>query len=331
VVKLVPLVFFAVIGLLFMVFNVTLVTANFSPFSPFGVGSFGAALVLIFWAYAGFEISTIPADEIKDPSRTIPKAIILGISIVTVFYLTTNIVLFGVRSWRLLALDKAPLTAATSAILGSSPTLALIGVIIVGVGALISVSGSDESGMIGTSSLGYALAADGLFPSVFARVHPRFKTPYLGIIISAVTALVAALIGNLSVLIATSVFFMAVAYAATSASTFFLRRKGAKAHFNLRSLFIPILGVIFSLYLITQCNFSQIALGLVLLFVGVPIYIKYSPKKEIAELKEALISPESILKTAHAQEERFLAHVLQHIKRFYRRRVGKKQARDLTK
>jgi APA family basic amino acid/polyamine antiporter len=332
VVKLVPLVFFAVIGLLFMVFNVTLVTANFSPFSPFGVGSFGAALVLIFWAYAGFEISTIPADEIRDPGRTIPKAIILGISIVTVFYLTTNIVLFGVRPWSLLALDKAPLTAATSVILGSSPTLALIGVIIVGVGALISVSGSDESGMIGTSRLGYALAADGLFPSVFARVHPRFKTPYLGIIISAVTALVAAVIGNLSVLIATSVFFMAVAYAATSASTFFLRRKGAKAHFNLRgSLFIPILGVIFSLYLITQCSFTQIALGLVLLFVGVPIYMKYSPKKEIAELKEALISRESFLKRAYAQEERFLAHILQHIKRFYRRTVGKKQARDLTK
>jgi APA family basic amino acid/polyamine antiporter len=333
VVKLVPLVFFAVIGLLFMTLNVSLVTANFSPFSPFGVGSFGAALVLIFWAYAGFEISTIPADEISDPGRTIPKAIILGISIVTVFYLTTNIVLFGVRSWSLLALDKAPLTAATSVVLVSNPTLALIGVIIVGVGALISVSGSDESGMIGTSSLGYALAADGLFPTVFARIHPRFKTPYLGIIISAVTALLAALIGNnLSVLIATSVFFMAVAYAATSASIFFLRRKGAKALFNLRgSLFIPILGVIFSLYLITQCSFNQIALGLVLLFVGVPVYIKYSPKKEIAELKEALISRESFLKTAQAQEERFLAHVLQHIKMFYRRTVGKKQARDLSK
>jgi hypothetical protein len=96
-------------------------------------------------------------------------------------------------------------------------------------------------------------------------------------------------------------------------------------------LFIPILGVIFSLYLITQCNFTQIVLGIVLLFVGVPIYIKYSPKKEIAELKEALISRESILRTAHSQEERFLAHVLKHIKNFYRRRIRKKQARDLTK
>jgi basic amino acid/polyamine antiporter, APA family len=244
--------------------------------------------------------------------------------------LVTNIVLFGVRPWSLLALDKAPLTAATGAILVSNPTLALIGVIIVGVGALISVSGSDESGMIGTSRLGYALAADGLFPKVFARIHPRFKTPYLGIIISAVTALVAALFGNLSVLIATSVFFMAVAYAATSASTFFLRRKDTKTHFSLRSLFIPILGVIFSVYLITQCNFTQIALGLILLFVGVPIYVKYSPKKEIAELKEALMSPEAILKRSQAQEDRFLAHVLMHIKNFYRRRFGKKHDQDLS-
>jgi amino acid transporter len=330
VVKLVPLAFFAAIGLLFMIFNVKVATANFAPFSPFGIGSFGAALVLIFWAYAGFEISTIPADEIQDPGKTIPKAIILGISIVTVFYLVTNIVLFGVRSSSLLALDKAPLTAATSSILAFSPTLALIGVIIVGVGALISVSGSDESGMIGTSRLGYALAADGLFPRVFARVHPKFKTPYLGIIISAVTALLATLVGNLSVLIATSVFFMAIAYAATGASTFFLRRKNTKTHFSLRSLFIPILGVIFSVYLITQCSFTQIALGLILLFVGVPIYVKYSPKKEIAELKEALMSPEAILKRAHAQEDRFLAHVLKHIKNFYRRRIGKKQAQDLT-
>jgi APA family basic amino acid/polyamine antiporter len=331
VVKLVPLVFFASIGLVYMALNATSTAANFSPFSPYGIGNFGSALVLIFWAYAGFEISTIPAGEIREPGRTIPKAIILGISIVTVFYLTTNIVLFGVRPWSLLALDKAPLATATNAILSSIPTLALIGAIIVGVGALISVSGSDESGMIGTSRLGYALAADGLFPRVFARIHPRFKTPYLGVIIQAVTALVAAIIGNLSLLIATSVFFMAVAYTATSASPFFLRRKGAKAQFNLRGgLLIPILGVIFSVYLITQCSFTQIALGVVLLLVGVPIYIEYSPKKEIAELKEALISQEAYLKRAYAQEQIFLANVLQHIKRFYRGTVEKKQAPDET-
>jgi APA family basic amino acid/polyamine antiporter len=327
-IKLVPLLFFVIVGLVNMISNMASAAANFSPFSPFGVGNFGAALVLIFWAYAGFEISTIPADVIRDPSKTIPKAIIVGISIVTVFYLTTNIVLFGVRPWSLLASDSAPLATATNVILGSVPTLALAGSLIVGVGALISVSGSDESGMIGTSRLGYALAADGLFPSVFARIHPRYKTPYMGIIIQAVTAFAAAVMGNLSLLIATSVFFMAIAYAATSASIFFLRRKGAKAQFNLGGgSIIPALGVVFSLYLITQCSFTQIATGLVLLLVGVPIYMRYSPKKEMTELKNALISREAVLKRAYLVEGRYLGHVMEHARSLYRTYISKTHPR----
>ena len=234
IVKLAPLIFFVVIGLVYIASNTATTVTNFSPFSPFGFGSFGSALVLIFWAYAGFEISTIPAEEIRDPSRTIPRAIVLGISIVAIFYLATNIVLFGVRPWSLLRLDNAPLAYAANMALTSIPTLALVGGIIVGGGALISVAGSDESGMIGTSRLGYALAADGLFPHVFAKIHPKFKTPYLGIIIQAVTALVAAIAGTLSMLIATSVFFMAIAYVATSAAIFSLRKKGTKAQFHLR-------------------------------------------------------------------------------------------------
>jgi amino acid transporter len=331
-IKLAPLVFFAAVGVLYMFSNMTVTATNFSPFLPYGFGSFGGALVLIFWAYAGFEISTIPAEEIKDPSRTIPRAIVIGISIVTVFYLITNIVLFGIRPYSLLAGDNAPLATATNTVLSSIPTLALIGGLIVGGGALFSVAGSDESGMIGTSRLGYALAADGLFPRVFAKIHPRLKTPYLGIIIQAVTALVAAIVGNLGTLIATSVFFMAIAYVATSASIFSLRRKGVRAQFHLRGRWlIPSLGVIFSLYLITQCTLPNIALGLILLSLGIPIYIKYSPKKEVAELKQALLSRESILERAYIQEERFLAHVLRHIKRFYRRISGKKQTWNKTK
>jgi predicted membrane channel-forming protein YqfA (hemolysin III family) len=125
---------------------------------------------------------------------------------------------------------------------------------------------------------------------------------------------------------------MAVAYLATSASIFSLRRKGEKAQFHLKGgLLIPSLGVIFSFYLITQCTLTQIALGVVLLSVGVPIYVKYSPKKEIAELKQVLISRETILRRAYSQEERFLAHLLMHIKRFYRKITGKQQTWDVSK
>jgi amino acid transporter len=324
-VKLAPLIFFIAVGLLYIVSNTATVVMNYMPFSPYGFGNFGAALVLIFWAYAGFEISTIPAEEIREPSRTIPKAIVLGISIVTIFYLTTNIILFGIRPWYLLASDNAPLATATNVVLGSKPPLALIGGIIVGGGALVSVAGSDESGMIGTSRLGYALAADGLFPQIFAKIHPKFKTPYLGIIIQAITALAAAIIGNLNMLIATSVFFMAIAYVATSGSIFSLHQKGVKAQFHLRGRWlIPSLGVIFSLYLITQCTLTQIALGLILLSLGIPIYIKYSPKKEITVLKEALLSRESVIRRAYNQEDRFLSHALKHVKTLYRRMKRKR-------
>lgn len=326
VTKLVPLVFFAGIGILYMISNAGSAATNFSPLLPYGASNFGLALVLIFWAYAGFEISTIPAEEIDNPSKTIPRAIVLGISFVTVFYLVTNFVLFGVRRFDLLKGDNAPLAAATNSILASLPALALIGGLIVGVGALVSVAGSDESGMIGTSRLGYALAADGLFPRVFAKIHPKFKTPYLGIIIQAFTALAAAIVGQLDTLIATSVFFMAIAYAATGASVFLLRRKGLQAQFHIKGgLLIPILGVAFSLYLITQCTLMQIALGVVLLLAGIPIFIWYSPKKELTALKDELLSREHVLQRAYTQEERFLAHAMKHLKKAYRRLTKKEQ------
>ncbi len=324
--KITPLALFSGVGLLFVLSHPAVAASNYSPFSPHGLSNFGMALILIFWAYAGFEISTIPAEEIKDPSKTIPKAIILGIMIVTVFYLTTNIVLFGARSWTQLATDTAPLASATNAVLSTNPTLALIGGTIVGVGALISVAGSDESGMIGTSRLGYALAVDGLFPHTFARVHPRFKTPYLAITIQAVTALLAAILGNLNILIATSVLLMAIAYLATSASVFPLRKKSPEPRFHIRGgPLIPSLGVVFSLFLISQCTFSQIAGGIVLLLAGVPIYIKYSPRKELRELKEKLLSRDSILIRAYRQERLFLAYTLYRVKRVYRKITKKRE------
>jgi amino acid transporter len=332
-VKLFPLLFFAIVGLLFIVSNTGTAVSNYTPFFPSSFGGFGTALVLIFWAYAGFEISTIPAEEIRDPGKTIPRAIVLGIFVVTVFYLVTNIVLFGVLPSKVLADPSitAPLAFAANKALIFVPVLALLGSYVVGGGALISVAGSDESGMIGTSRLGYALAADGLFPSAFAKIHPKFKTPYLGVIIQAVTALVAAIVGNLALLIATSVFFMAFAYLATSGSIFFLRKKGMKTQFRLPGgWIIPVLGIIFSFYLITQCPLNQIALGIVMLAVGIPIYIKYTPKKEIAELKEELLSRESRLRRAAGQEERFLAHLLWHIKKYYRRSRGTKQTSQKT-
>jgi basic amino acid/polyamine antiporter, APA family len=322
--KLAPLVFFVIAGISWFFLNPTAASANFSPFEPFGFASFGSALVLIFWAYAGFEISTIPAEDVEEPSKTIPKAVTLGILVVTVFYLTTNVVLFGVRNYSQLALDAAPLAAASQGILGSSGVLALLGGLIVGVGALISVTGSDESGMIGTSRLGYALAADGLFPKIFAKIHRKYKTPYTSIIIQSVTAVAAAILapffGGLSLLISVSVFFLSIAYLATCASVFSLRKKNPALNIHgKRFVVLPVLGVMFSAYLITQCSLTQIAIGMLLLLVGVPLYVKYSPKKELTEAKGALLSPENVLRRMYRQEHVFLANMLFNLRKLFLR------------
>jgi APA family basic amino acid/polyamine antiporter len=323
--KLAPLIFFAVVGVGWIAFNLGATAANFAPpMAPFGFDNFGMVLVLIFWAYAGFEISTIPSEEIANPEKTIPKAIVLGITIVIIFYLTTNAILFGVRNWSLLQYDAAPLASAGNSIFSSNAILALIGGGIIGIGALISVAGSNESGMIGTSRLGFALAADGLFPKVFARLHQRFKTPYISIIIQSVIAVVAAVYGNLSLLIAVSVFFLAVAYLATCASIFVFRRRHMVPAFRLRGgAAIAALGIVFSLFLISQCTPIQIALGVALLLAGVPIYIIFSPKKEISELKGKFLSRENVLRRIYWQERTFLAHALLHLKEWYRKARGK--------
>ncbi len=325
--KLAPLVFFSVAGIAWILLNPALTSANLTGTSAsLDFSNFGTALVLIFWAYAGFEISTIPSGEVTEPSKTIPKAIILGISIVMVFYLTTNIVLFGVRNWNLLASDIAPLATATNSMLASNVNVALIGGGIVGIGALISVAGSNESGMLGTSRLGYALAADGLFPRLFSRVHPRFKTPYMSVAIQSIIALLAAVIGNLNLLISVSVFFMAVAYLATSGSIFAFRNRNLPRRFHLRGgPLIPILGIVFSVFLISQCTITQIFLGALLLIAGIPIYIKYSPKKEITEIKENIFS-QTLIKDLYSRERTFLAHALLHLKRWISNRTKKKQA-----
>jgi hypothetical protein len=90
-----------------------------------------------------------------------------------------------------------------------------------------------------------------------------------------------------------------------------------------RNMVIPVLGIVFSAYLITQCTLTQILIGILLLLVGIPIYIKYSPKKELTEAKQALISSQTIFRQVYRQEHVFLAHVLHHLRKLYRRLTGK--------
>jgi APA family basic amino acid/polyamine antiporter len=324
-VKLVPLILFSIGGMAFFVFSPVTMIANYTPFAPFGVGDFGSALIVIFWAFAGFEVSTIPSDSIEDPERTIPKALIIGILIVTVFYLTTNIVLFGIVPSSQLAIETAPLASAATVLFSIIPGLGIIGGLILGIGALASVSGSDESGMIGSSSLAFALAAEGLFPSIFARIHRKYNTPYISIILQAATALIASILGDLNFLISVSVLFLSIAYASTCISVPRLDKKLGESQSRLHRLVIPFAGLVFCIYLIMQCTIDQLLVGTLIIGIGIPVYVIYSPKSIREHEREVILSREHVLEQIYDREHRYLANLLRHVKRLYRRARGREQ------
>lgn len=325
--KLAPLLLLMVLGTLIIGLHPGETLSNFIPFVKGDLANVGQALVLIFWAYAGFELSTLPADEIQDPQRTIPRAIIGGMLIVIVFYITTNFAIIGLVNQGTLSASTTPLIDAAKRIFGLSPGLALAGVLLMGVGALISIMGADESGTIGTSRLAYALSIDGLMPRSFSRLHPRFKTPYLGLIVICSTAFIASVVETLTDLINASVFLLSFVYLLTCASTMLLERKHSPAAKNLKGQrVIPVLGMVFSLILMTQVGLQQIIISLILIIVGIPLYIFFTPKKELSELTSEYLSREAVLGRAYEQGERFLAHLVRHIEWLVRKYRGKETA-----
>jgi len=309
--KLGPLLLLTAAGLAFIVFHPQVTLARFQPFFVGDPANIGQALVLIFWAYAGFELSTLPADEIQDARRTIPRAIAAGMFIVIAFYLTTNFVIIANVDQKALSSSPAPLTVAAANIFGVLPGLASLGALIIAVGALISIMGADESGTIGTSRLAFAMSIDGLLPRAFSRLHTTFHTPYIGLALICSTAFVASVIGTLSDLINSSVFLLSFTYLATGVSAILLERK-YRVGLGRRGIVVPALTIAFSALLMTQVGLRQIAISLVLMGVGVPLYAFFSPKSELAELKAQFLSTDAILERAYHQGDTFLAHAIQH-------------------
>jgi APA family basic amino acid/polyamine antiporter len=312
--KLGPLVLVVFGGLVLIGLRSGTALSNLTPFSKGTLQDLGQAFVLIFWAYAGFELSTLPSDEIEQPQKTIPRAMVIGMLIVAVFYLATNFVVVGVVDQTTLAHSNSPLLDTGSSIFGSIPGLSGAAFVIVGVGALVSILGADESGTLGTSRLAYAMSVDGLFPGSFSRLAKKSSTPLIGLAIICSTALVASILGGLTELIAASVFLLAFAYLSTSVSALLLAKKYPEKSSKLAGRrAIPVAGIVFSAILMVLVDPQLILVSVGLLSLGIPIYALFSPKKELHDLREAFLSHDAILRRAYEQGDRFLAHPWRHL------------------
>ena len=305
ILKLAPIFILTLIGVVYLIIKPSIFISNFTPFLPLGFGNLGSAIVLIFWAYIGFELVTVPSDEIYDSKRTTPKAIALGMGVVAIFYIITNFVIVGVVPWQQVSQSSAPLTLAGYALMGG------FGAVFITVGALLSISGSDEAGILSSSRIPYAMAGDGLLPKMFAKKHPKYDTPYIALIIQGVITGIASIFGSISSLIILSVFTLLFCYILTCLSVFPLRKKYG-AGTNIPQI-VPVLGIVLSIYIMSQSNFTQIITGAILIALGIPIYWKYSPKEEIKSVIQEITSREVFLKRWIRAREVFLGYLLRRL------------------
>lgn len=155
---------------------------HFTPLIPAGsfhIGAFGLALVSVLWAYDGFEDVTFVAGEVRDPRRVMPRAIITGTIAVVAIYLLANLAYLsvldvsGIAHSRLVAADVA------QRLIGSA------GVVFVSVTVMLSTFGTLNGSILTSPRIFFAMADDGLLFSAIGRVHPRYRSPYRAIMLSA--------------------------------------------------------------------------------------------------------------------------------------------------
>lgn len=179
-----------------------------------------AVLVLLF-AFGGFEAALMPLAEGKNPRRDIPFALFTGLLVITGCYLLTQIV--AMRTVPDLAGSERPLADAARALLGP------IGAGIIAFGAMISTSGYLSAQIIGVPRQTFAMAERGDFPRFFAGIHPRFRTPYASIIIWGILVLALAIYGNFIWNAIISAGARLVTYAVACASLIRLRQQNPQA------------------------------------------------------------------------------------------------------
>lgn len=184
VIKLSVLAMFAIIA--FTAFQ----TNRFADFAPFGVAGIGAAAGTIFFSYIGLDAVSTAGDEVKNPQRTMPRALIAALLVVTAFYLVVTIAALGAQDWGAFAGQEAGLAAILDKVTGSDYWGTVLAA-----GAVISIFSVTLVTMYGQTRILFAMGRDGLLPPLFAKVNDRTMTPVNNtIIVAVVVAILAGLV-----------------------------------------------------------------------------------------------------------------------------------------
>jgi APA family basic amino acid/polyamine antiporter len=268
--KLIPLVLFVLVGMFFV--SPTRLTLGTRP----GLGLFSDAVFILIYAFSGFEAVLVNSGEIRQPQRIIPVAMLWALSAVVLLFVLIQLVCVGTLPQ--LTISERPLIDASREFLGA------LGPAIISAGALIAILGTLNAVMLALTRLPFAMAVQGQLPALLARVHRRFRTPHVSILVSAAVVLLLALAGTFIYAVKITVITRVIVYSSTCLALPILRHRskmiaGESMPQNLPTAFelpagmlISIVCVVLCLWLLANSGLRQVRDVAIAVAIGLAFY-----------------------------------------------------------
>ena len=269
ILKLTPLLALAVFGVFH--FDPKILASGHTTSSP--AAAINACATLTMWAFLGLECATVPAEHVRNPEKTIPRATLLGTIVAAGFYVACTTVVMGIIPSDTLAHSNAPFADAAQLLWGSWAGQ------LIAAAAMISCFGALNGWILMQGQFPQAVANDGLFPKLFAR-ESRHLTPTLGLVLSSIVASVLilmnyshGLVAMFTTIILVSTFWVLVAYLLCTAAEIVLSRPDRLSHRQrIRNTALAGATVVFTLWAIYGAGLQWVFWGSVALLLGVPLY-----------------------------------------------------------
>src|SRR5438105_12817517 len=262
--KLVPMLIFIGVGLFFL--NPHAFALGARP----STGAFSQSVLLLLYAFTGFEMAVIPAGEIRNPQRDLPRALLIAMAVIASTYILIQVVCIGTLPG--LANSTKPLADAGQLFMGTA------GAAIISAGAIISVAGNLNITVLSASRVPFAIAEQKQLPAVFARLHQRFATPHISIIVTTALMLILTLKSSFVAALTISTIGRLVAYGVNCAALPGLRRSSTApaAHFRLRGgPVIAIAALLLAAWLLANSTLREGIQAAIAAVVGIAIYAAY--------------------------------------------------------